>query len=409
MKLPSLLIPGLDSAPHFSYALRANAFTSRLLTASMSSPRYVCISEHHKHLCADVIEECVGATTISEQDFLTSIISDYAPDMVLCGSDFYLSLLWRITSSLRAPTKLCSPNFETFNKFRSKTKTRIFAEALDVPVPPGKILEVDELVETEVTNEVFPLVFKFDTSESSSGVTLVETADQLTRLFNMARLVQSPVILETFLGATQEVSHQFYVHGHQYYPVYSLHKLSHLSPSFSTAVASLSVDEERKYFDSFVRFFESLDDGLYSAQFKFGANGTLFLIEVNCRLGNNARIVARMFPSLVPSILRFYGEDSRWREDVAEIRRSLGTRGFSVVEDLVARTQRTEAGNLQLRLTVRRLMGYLRLICTGAKADDYFVSFFKWPRICIGYYIAVWKFLKSQNSERRRKLSMVGE
>jgi hypothetical protein len=341
--------------------------------------------------------------------FYKNVLEEYQIELVLCGTDKHLRFFRDLIDENYLPTRLCAPSKGTLHLLQCKVQAREYFRSMNAPIPRGTSYKFNPTPKIEANQLKFPIVIKRSLSEGTSAVRLTKSKAELELEIRKSLLLRQDFVLEEYLGKTDEVSVQFFVERSEVYLLYGLKKLSHLAPSFSTCVESLSAYELTEMVKPFRRAFEGLEDGLYSAQLKKTADGSLVIIEISCRLGNNFRIVSAMWPELTSAILDFYAGCASWKMKAQSICHKPPMLGMSLLEDLLGRVQ---------KIIVRRDKNFwsriygetFDLCCILAKRptwDDYMVNITSHPAPVLHYYFSVLREYFVEWKVRSRMLEFV--
>jgi hypothetical protein len=384
----SLLIPDLHISPHPAIAQAAEQ-----LGYSVST------TDPPPQVAPRPIKEPLNSA-------LTSFNSGQMAQAAIAGTDYHLAMLFNATRG--HDIVVCAPPEPTFVQLASKTRSRFLYENCGFPLAEGVIIRFPSFDLPEHSKLDFPLIAKFPVSCASSGVSVIHDEPELRRKIVIAKAAGVDLVIEAFLGPTREFSHQFFVIDRHWLPAYSLCKLSHMAPSFSTSIKLLSIPNERALFEPLSQCFGRLPDGYYSAQFKDTKNDGLKLIEINCRLGNNFRIVHRMLPQLGAAVLTFYLNRRAWVALYAKMRSQVREAwGVSPVEELVGRVRRVARSDASARTLLDELLWTLRLMLHVPTVDFYFANLLRRPSMCIEYYRSALAESPTLRSRRHNALRMV--
>ena len=330
-------------------------------------------------------------------------------EMVLCGTDKHLRFFRNLIDECRLHARLCAPSRSTLQRLQCKVLAREYFKSMNAPVPRGQSYSFDPMPVIDANMLVFPVVLKRSLSQGTSAVRLAKTKSELELEIRKALLLRQAFIVEEFLGPTDEISVQFFVQAARVHPLYGLHKLSHYAPSYSTCVVSLSAHELKELVEPFCRTFEGLEDGLYSAQLKRREDGSLVIIEISCRLGNNVRIVSAMWPDLTRTILEFYAGNASWEKRAWNILHENPKLGISLVEDVLGRFQKIivrKESNLCRRILVE-IFDLFSILAKRPIWDDYLSNIWRHPNLVLSYYQEVLREYRVGWSFRSRMLQFV--
>ena len=391
---PVFFVPDVDFSPNFSIAKDLMACGQDVISGSANVAKAPFRGMEHIHypISDNILSEADRNAEISRR--FCDAVDEVRPVLGFCGSDRSMGLFQQIQNHL-PEFRACLPAWDTCKALTSKSEARRRFEAEGLPLPAGRIYAAGEDVEPLAWR--YPLVFKYDSSESSLGVKVLKSPAELELMVAKATLLDTPFLLETFLGATREFSYTFLVSNGALLPLYGLEKQAHFRTSYSTTIRFLSKEEELARFHEYDAGLAGyLTDGFYCAQFKQSPDG-LKLIEVNARMGNNFRIISRVMPTLAAMVGRFYAQDARWEQMYLKLRSGVRPAyGVSVVEDACARmAQMRGAGSL--RSVWRELKEVGRVVGFSTYVDDYFANLVRSPSYTFGYYRA---FLSTVVSER---------
>ena len=386
MNGPIVFVPEVDLSPNLSIAkcLVRNGY--RVITASRDRKKGPI--KGLPHICYPV-DDAVFSDRIRNELMAETIVKALPEDediLAICGSDRALGVLTLVQEQHQS-FRLCYPDATTQSRLMSKTAARTAFADHALPVPLGRNFAVGDDVDASAWT--YPVIFKYDTSEGSLGVHIVDDAEALTTFGAKAALLETPFIVEEFIGPTREISYSFFVKDGVVFPAFGLEKEFHFRTSYSTTIRFMSQDEDDDTFSPFHDSFASLlGDGFYCAQFKDSDRG-MMLIEINGRLGNNFRIINRAVPGLATLIVDFYRGVADWEERWCDLRGVIRpAHAFSLVEDLYARL--SHLGGLIRRGSLRdggnELGLFFRLCAKRPYLDDYAVSLVRSPRYAFHYY-----------------------
>jgi hypothetical protein len=400
---PAIFVPEVNLSPNFSIAKCLIRDGHRVVTGSRESAVAPIRGVPHIHYpCSDhILDDNTRYREMARA--VVAALSAEGPVLAICGSDRALGMLEH-AEGLLPGLRLCYPALATRRRLTSKTAARSAFEAHGLPVPQGCTFAPGDVPVD--FNQDFPVVFKYDTSEGSAGVQIVVDAAELELLASKAALLETPFIVEEFIGPTREVSYTFFVKGNSVYPVFGLEKEFHFRTSYSTTIRFMSQHEEEA---SFARFHEGfsrvLTDGFYCAQFKDSKVG-LLLIEINGRTGNNFRIIARIVPGLAALIVDFYRGSPEWEHRWRMLREMIRpVYGCSLVEDIYARLSHL-SGLIRRGLLSegwREVGDFVHLCTRRPYLDDYAASLLSSPASVLRYYRS---FFIAARSERQSTASL---
>ena len=411
--MATLIVPDIEMPPHYSLAMALRRTGHRIVTTGATELSNGSFGPLHRHyrLPGEALAGTMSQAARAERSSaaLAEIVEREGAGFGLCGTDRHLRMMLAAAAGM-AGFRVCAPSITTIDVLGSKVRARRHFQAHGLPVPGGRSYDVREDIEIDGDGLDYPVVFKRDKSEGSSGVALVKNKPELAQQIQKALLLDQDFIIEDFLGETREISHQFFIADGSWHPVYSLEKLAHFRTSYSTSVRQLSLEEERQRFAPMAQALAgALSDGFYSAQFKETVAGELRLIEISARPGSNFRIVTRILPELGPCIVAFYAGDPDWSDLLSRMRARPARHGVSVVEDALARLQRARIARAQRlpRPYLTEIAAALRLVGNRPIVDDYWVGLWRTPRLSIAYYRNFLQAWRQHADSHRAVLGMV--
>ncbi len=384
-----LLVPDSGTCPHPALIDAADDdFYYVVSTLGRDSPRLKRVD------CYEVFSGESGQASQWRQEaaigeFLAAVARSSGISFAAAATDRYLRILYSVAGELGATFMVCGPSEAAFLCLSSKVRAREYFQRFGARVPAGRVVRTNHLESLDIDFAAPPFVVKLDQSVASSGVFLCKSMDDLRLALLKARLFNMDVVIEEFLGPTTELSHQFFVRHGEWLPAYSLRKLSHLGPSFSTCVEILDVPSEVELVRDFVQLFRSLDDGFYSAQLKEFADGNRALIEINCRLGNNFRILCRALPALGGAFLDFYCRPALWHFSYEKLRAQIRKRvAVRPIEEVLAALHRVRisASNRGPWKWGAELRHGLVTLASAPVIDYYLAKMVSEPAISLAYY-----------------------
>lgn len=383
-----IVIPDVELSPHYSYASDLVNVGRPVITGSRRIAAKFSLGASHKHFHISEKSDDEALSALLRLG-LSLRVSEQDPVCVLVGTDAHIQSFYRCYTSLQT-SNVCLWGIaeSAHNALANKVSSRSEFSARGIPTPYGVVpADWDDALKF-VCRIGFPVIVKYCQSEGSRGVHVVKDKAGLRQALRKAELLNYVAVVEEFLGPTEEVSVQFVVED-SVVPLYVLRKLAHLQPSFSTAVERL-VDLTKTPFVGYLdKLLNMLPRGLYSAQFKRNDCGEWCLLEINCRLGNNFRIVNRLCPGLTESIALFFEQAPQWRDVLETSRKRWRNYGVSPVEFLFGAIVRirTRTGLLsKLGELSDHLILAAKLFKNGCVVDQYFVDFIKNPEAVYYYY-----------------------
>lgn len=398
MTPPILFVPEVSLSPNLSIATCLVRNGYRVITGSRDREKGPIRSVPHIHYPVD---DDIFSETSRNEVMAAAVVAALPPShpvLAICGSDRAIGLL-RIAKKRHGALDLCYPDAKTQARLTSKTAAHAGFAAHGLPVPKGRSFVPGD--EACVDAWDYPVIFKYDTSEGSLGVHVVEDAETLSTFAAKAALLDTPFIVEEFIGPTREISYSFFVKGGNIYPAYGLEKEFHFRTSYSTTIRFMSQAEEHATFAAFHDgLARILGDGFYCAQFKDSDRG-MVLIEINGRLGNNYRIINRVVPDLAALIVDLYRGADGWEDKWRAMRRAIRpVHAISLIEDLYARM--CHLGGLIRRGSLRdgaREMGLFLSLCSRRPyIDDYTTALWRSPGYAIAYYASFFAAARSQKT-----------
>lgn len=391
-------VPEVTLSPNFSLAkcligagYRVITGATRVSTAPFRGTRHISYPAHD-----DVLSEASRHGLIAE--CVTGALPDDQSILGLCGSDRTVRILEKV-AKLNPKLSICYPSQATRALLTSKSSARSAFSKAGLPIPPGRDYVPGMPVDIESVS--FPAVFKYNSSEGSIGVHIVEGTTELHTFIAKANFLGIPFVIEDFIGPTQEISYSFFLRAGRIFPLYGLKKEFHFRPSYSTTIRFLDPETDQRLFSGFHQGLQSfLTDGFYCAQFKESAGG-LMLIEINGRPGNNFRIISRVLPNLAALIVAFYDHCPYWEQRWREVRGTVKeTCGCSIVEDTFARMAQVArfVRNGRVRDGMLEVLSLLTHYARRPVVDDYALALFSSPTYAVRYYVS---FFSAAYTERK--------
>ena len=207
----------------------------------------------------------------------------------------------------------------------AQNKFKLNMRAHEVGFPAPNAFRTNALSDTSCVAMKLPMIVKAERSTSSAGVRKVNSKCELTAAIQDLSCIYEGIYLEEYISGNTEVSINLVRSPSGIFRCcFGLEKHHYVHSSWSTTVRIIELDEV--VVSAAKRLVESVGVvGFVAIQTKVeSTTGELKLVELNPRLGNNARILVRMIPELGTIFLE---------ESDRKIPVPYGTYGVSLFDD----------------------------------------------------------------------------
>lgn len=263
-------------------------------------------SRHVDDVVALVLPKSIGRDSVESGEHptagermwgetLLSYCSRRHIDSVVPTTDAEVLALSKMKSEFaRSGIHIPVPTFDVAYRLMNKMEAPRLAASYGLSVPRH-----EEVATLEEASEFaawcgYPIVIKDPFGFFSKGVHLIRDEDALQAAFVRARQEWPTVALQEYVPGSREPSIMLAMSpGGMAREVFVIRKLRYAQSSFSTCIES---SEPLAELDGYITFAEGIGvPGILVAQLKEDSrDGVHRLIEINCRMGANSRILTRM-------------------------------------------------------------------------------------------------------------------
>jgi carbamoyl-phosphate synthase large subunit len=264
-------------------------------------------------------------------DTICSLCESHGINLIWPFDDIQVAFFARNSLHVRARgIKVMVPDYAAVCLCSDKQTVILKAAQAGFPVPQSS--RCSNLIEALDTFRAFggQVVAKTPFTTGSRGVRRINDAAVLTEFCNTALEKNAEVIVQEFINGSTELSLNYLLDPNgETLCSFALEKHRHLMPSFSTAVRVASEPPELQLGAKLLRHLGLTGFCVIQTR-RDDRTGQYKLVEINPRMGNNARILMS-FDINFPAIWL----DSVLGRQVAPINIPIGTCGVSPVEDLL--------------------------------------------------------------------------
>lgn len=295
--------------------------------------------------------------------------------------------------------------YQTLQTAFNKYEVSEIADEIGYPRPQTiKCASVEEAIRAGCALD-YPLILKpYISAGGSYDVMFIQTQQQLLEEFQEKIQKDKNIILQEYIKGSRERSLNIVLDSQQKVLLaFTLRKMRHIKPSLSTAI---EVVENPPEMDKVIELVQRLGIvGFRAVQTKLDEkDGKYKLIEVNPRLGSNARILARMGNDLPLINLNLFLNQAL--PDINPY--VVGTKGCAPFDDFLAFfvflyvkfKNRNDLAKLNIKgnnipSVYEMLRSYFRDYTGRPVLDDYAVSIFDKPLSTLRFYRWLFKAIHS--------------
>ncbi len=220
-------------------------------------------------------------------------------DAVWPSNDVDLFVLSRHRKAFPTTTKIMAPEYQILKGCADKYTLIEAALKSNFPVAASNLCHSTYEVESVLPKSTFPLVVKGRWSTNSNNVFVVENKQDALIQARIILEQQGSVILQDYIPSNHERSiHYIIDDNHNILKSFTLTKLRHLAPSYSTAIEVVSSPIKEKIGLALIR--ELKLSGFCVIQTRYDTKDRQYkIIEINSRFGSNSRILFSLGQDIV--------------------------------------------------------------------------------------------------------------